>query len=160
MAETTAMLTSEMRRMTINTSIREKPFWNFKFLGNAVRGEKWETRFERWEVRLFPLLISHFDLLYEILLERGISFILTAVLGDVVEWADDGSRTHDLFLTKETLYHWATSARVLGAGFEPAEPFRATVLQTVAIDHSAIPARRNKARLFLLFKLLRNLIWI
>ena len=31
---------------------------------------------------------------------------------------------------------------VLGAGFEPAEPFRATVLQTVAIDHSAIPALR------------------
>ena len=30
--------------------------------------------------------------------------------------------------------------RVLGAGFEPAEPFRTTVLQTVAIDHSAIPA--------------------
>ena len=29
---------------------------------------------------------------------------------------------------------------VLGAGFEPAEPLRATVLQTVAIVHSAIPA--------------------
>ena len=35
---------------------------------------------------------------------------------------------------------------MLGAGFEPAEPFRATVLQTVAIDHSAIPARRNLSR--------------
>ncbi len=29
---------------------------------------------------------------------------------------------------------------VLGIGFEPMEPFRATVLQTVAIVHSAIPA--------------------
>ena len=48
---------------------------------------------------------------------------------------------------------------MLGAGFEPAEPFRATVLQTVAIDHSAIPACQNKVRLpVLLFNKRQNLI--
>ena len=27
--------------------------------------------------------------------------------------ANDGTWTHDLFLTKEVLYHWATSAEIL-----------------------------------------------
>ena len=39
--------------------------------------------------------------------------------------------------------HHTSKNFVLGAGFEPAEPFRATVLQTVAIVHSAIPALRR-----------------
>ena len=30
-------------------------------------------------------------------------------------WADDGTWTRDLFLTKEVLYHWATLAFILGA---------------------------------------------
>ena len=29
---------------------------------------------------------------------------------NIVLWANDGNWTHDLFLTKETLYPWATSA--------------------------------------------------
>ncbi len=30
---------------------------------------------------------------------------------------------------------------MLGPGFEPGQPFRATDLQSVAIDHSATPAK-------------------